>query len=530
MANQQILDYLNQYKNQFSQEALVSELKKAGHSDNEIKEAINLAYNHKSRFFLKSKFKKISIFIFLIILLSWGLMKIKEEIDVRNNLAIKDEEFLPMRFGGLFSKYGYINKEGKILIKPKFFYVENFSDGLAKVMINDSLPFGFFPRGIKTGYINKKGKFVIKPTLREGSFECPGNFHEGVVRICIRDKVGYMNRRGEFITKPIFDDGFDFFEGIGRVRIGDKKGFINTEGKYIVEPKFGSATDFSEGLAAVCLEGEKNYEHRCGFIDKTGKFVIGSQLFISIPLSFSEGLAAVETKNGWGFIDRTGKFVIEPGFKGAENFRDSIARVYTQKRFALIDKTGQVISPLEVNDVDYFFEGLAAINIGGIVRYNLHSDSEDIDIGGKWGYIDRTGKIIIEPIFSSVKQFSDGLAAVKYKDKWGFINKEGKFVVEPQYDCVDSFSEGMAAVGYNNKSNVDITLEEWQNCENIDYRWTGQWGYINQGGSLIIKPQFYEANPFSGGIALVKYNNSKGQIANYNMMNYINKDGNFIWK
>jgi hypothetical protein len=39
----------------------------------------------------------------------------------------------------------------------------------------------------------------------------------------------------------------------------------------------------------------------------------------------------------------------------------------------------------------------------------------------KWGFIDKTGKWAILPVFDDVWAFSEGLAKVKYNGKIGFI-------------------------------------------------------------------------------------------------------------
>ena len=58
-------------------------------------------------------------------------------------------------------------------------------------------------------------------------------------------------------------------------------------------------------------------------------------------------------------------------------------------------------------------------------------------IGDKWGYIDKSGKIVIEPQFDDASSFSEGLAAVCLGDycplrgKWGYIDKSGEYVWEP---------------------------------------------------------------------------------------------------
>jgi len=49
----------------------------------------------------------------------------------------------------------------------------------------------------------------------------------------------------------------------------------------------------------------------------------------------------------------------------------------------------------------------------------------------KYGYIDKTGKIVIEPKFDNAWSFSEGLARVKIDDKDGYIDKTGKYVWEP---------------------------------------------------------------------------------------------------
>ena len=65
--------------------------------------------------------------------------------------------------------------------------------------------------------------------------------------------------------------------------------------------------------------------------------------------------------------------------------------------------------------------------------------------------------------FDEAKRFSEGLAAVRIGDektgKWGFIERTGKVVVTPQFDFASKFSEGLAAVRIGDDK-------------------TGRWGYI----------------------------------------------------
>ena len=64
----------------------------------------------------------------------------------------------------------------------------------------------------------------------------------------------------------------------------------------------------------------------------------------------------------------------------------------------------------------------------------------------KYGFIDKSGKVVIELQFDDAGYFSEGLACVEKDDKYFFIDKSGKVVIEPQFDEVGDFSEGLAKV------------------------------------------------------------------------------------
>jgi hypothetical protein len=55
--------------------------------------------------------------------------------------------------------------------------------------------------------------------------------------------------------------------------------------------------------------------------------------------------------------------------------------------------------------------------------------------------------MIIRPEFYDICDFKEGLAGVQVGGKWGYINKEGNMVIKPQFDSAVPFSEGLAVVG-----------------------------------------------------------------------------------
>ena len=131
-----------------------------------------------------------------------------------------------------------------------------------------------------------------------------------------------------------------------------------------------------------------------------------------------------------------------------------------------------------------------------------------IEVKGKHGYIDSSGKIVIRPQFDEAWGFSEGLAPVLVGDKWGFIDKTGTIVIAPQFFEVMPFKEGLAIVGAFFKSGP------------INAR-VGNYGYIDHTGHFAIAPQFAVAFGFSNGLARIQTEDYKD--------GYIDKSGKVVF-
>ncbi len=199
-----------------------------------------------------------------------------------------------------------------------------------------------------------------------------------------------------------------------------------------------------------------------GFMDKTGKIVVGP----------------------WETFDWNGKKYgtdsYKPLFFEVMPFVEGMAGIcfYDEAKSSLdmngicgfIDKTGKIVVEPKYKQISYFSEGLAAV-------------SENPDkYGAKFGYIDRTGKMVIEPKFTSKNPFNDGLAAAQEfvgKDtKSGYIDPTGKFVIEKNYKFLYGFADGHSIVENASsqkviidKSGKEIKTIATESAGNIDYNY-----------------------------------------------------------
>jgi hypothetical protein len=70
-----------------------------------------------------------------------------------------------------------------------------------------------------------------------------------------------------------------------------------------------------------------------------------------------------------------------------------------------------------------------------------------IRMNGVWGYVDRSGRMVIPPQFEWSRQFSEGVVSATDKDhREGYIDLQGKWAIAPQFDAAFSFVNGVAAV------------------------------------------------------------------------------------
>ncbi len=158
----------------------------------------------------------------------------------------------------------------------------------------------------------------------------------------------------------------------------------------------------------------------------------------------SYDLIAVETDGKWGYIDKSGKYSINPQFKQAFLFADGLALVQSQDdKYGYIGEDGKFIINPTYKSAAAFSEGLAFVTIEN----------------GFPTCIDSKGEIKFELREAAVaSSFHEGMASIKIKDKWGFIDKDGKVVINPQFDKVLEFKEGLAGVAMKKDKSKKILI------------------------------------------------------------------------
>jgi hypothetical protein len=273
------------------------------------------------------------------------------------------------------------------------------------------------------------------------------------------------------------------------IREGRQFGFINRSGTVVIPPQYDAVNEFHEGLARVYLGSQ------AGYIDTKGKLVIPAKW--STAGDFEQGRALVSNEGKYSIIDKQGKVVAEIPHRVLGEFHGGLAVIQRARTtgadgkaipsaYGYIDRSGKIIIEPQFMPAGAFPDDGDGLAVGGLERH--------------WVYFDRKGKIVMRVSMEGKDRadgFHDGLVRMKEGFFWGYKNAAGEWAIAPKFDEAGDFENGRARV----------ELE-------------GKWTLIDKTGQKIqLPPGPRQIRPYSDGLALAAerdrngYLDAKGELA-----------------
>ncbi|MFC4256430.1 hypothetical protein GRI97_10115 [Altererythrobacter xixiisoli] len=313
-------------------------------------------------------------------------------------------------------------------------------------------------------------------------------------------------------------------------------GFVDQSGRIVQAPVFEEApTEFSGDWVAVRKSGKWGFINlRSG--EETGwnfdkvRSAGQRELFVHGPEPVAVG-------DAWGFVNAEGRMAAEPQFALADPFGvDGLARVGRADpadgtmRYGFVDRSGRIVVPPIYTDAMPFSAGMAVVKIDG-----------------KSGAVDTQGRQIIATTFSIIGNFADnGLAPARSdgQSPFGYIGRDGAFRIPAQFYFAGSFTpsetlggmdapDGLARVGLPDgrtgyidaagqvkaRFPADMTARgiSPNGMVLIESRDSNMYGYADQSGRLVIAPRFTGAGAFAA--------NGLARVRTNNRQGYIAADG-----
>ncbi len=280
-------------------------------------------------------------------------------------------------------------------------------------------------------------------TSSKNKYESVIVFNEKFAAVSKNGKYGFINEYDKLVIPFTYDYADNFFQGRALVKLYGQYGFINTSGKVVVPLIYDMAERF-EGYSTKVEKGNLRYT-----IDQNGK-TISTAVEINPtpkkPVSYSykgeyvDGIARIIISSKYGYVDSFDNIVVPAIYEQIQFFHKThSATANLNGKWGLINRAGKTILPFIYDDL--FKEN-------AFFRASMKN---------KWGTIDSLGKIKIPFTYEKMEYFWVGLAPVQLNKKWGYINEKGKVIIPIKYDYAgpyNRFKDELFVVGIKNKRGV----------------------------------------------------------------------------
>lgn len=405
---------------------------------------------------------------------------IYEEIDT---LQFKEGELLVKKDG----KYGVINIKGATLVKTQYdkievdkFYEEGNSYKKAGYIVSKTTEEGY-----RYGYVNLEGKEIIE-TKYNDLYRITEIDSDDIYIICAENgKYGLLKNDKQIIDNEYQSLAYNESNNTVTALKGKKYGVISTTGKIIIPFEYkqiditgeyiyatttdenvkifdsnGKETNMSENMAVINVDNT-DYKIYIDTIDGKTKYSIykNEEKITNNEYTYIQYLSdnyfiACNINGKLGIIDDTEKTKIEFNYNSIQQIENTNmvqAVNNSTKMTEIYSKEMTKICELENATIENNKEYLRIYN-DSETKYVSKEEREITNLevftnnkifaakqGDKWGFVDASGKKIVDYKYEKVTEVNKyGFAGIKQDGKWGVINSEGKIVVEPKYELNDN--------------------------------------------------------------------------------------------
>lgn len=377
-------------------------------------------------------------------------------------------------------KYGAINIKGKIIIKPEYdqISIDNYYN--SETMYKAS---GFIVKkknedSYKYGYINSKGKMLLPPEYTEISRINEIIEDKNVYLLVLKEGQAGVVKNNKVVLDFEYEDiSYNLFNNMFIIQRNSKSGIADIKGKVIIQPEYDSIM-FGGIYVNAIKDGEVTV------LDINGKKLDNNNIYAKLPTTNPNYYITIDKNEIYRIVDKDNNIKIENNYTYIEHIKDDYFIIYKNGKNGIIDLSGKSIADLKYNSI-FKISGTEIVqaninstnnitllnkemkivcnmnnaNIEKKENYVVIYSKDDMKyfdysgneisyknlypnnklyakkINGKWGFIDKADKLIIQNEYEMVTEFNNyGFAGIKKDGKWGVVNSEGTIIQEPIYE------------------------------------------------------------------------------------------------
>lgn len=286
-------------------------------------------------------------------------------------------------------------------------------------------------KGNKLGLINRHNEITI--ALQYDSLESAGKN-----LLAFRASAGWqlIGMDGQVKTNKAYQSLVplqDYY--VARYR--GYEGLVNADGKEILHCVFDSVLQINATMAAVKFRGQY------GIMDFEQNWKVAPQAFPLQPINDSRYLHRQPNQSFLKSFD--GQIIYFTPYP-AKFERDYWTEYLPGGRERRLSYNG---TELPVPPTASATSMQPVVRVTRVLRES--EGMRGVQKDGKFGFVDKKGKLRIANRYDSIQDFSEGLAPIKLIGKWGFINMRDQIAVQPNYQWVSGFKQGICLAQQNGK-------------------------------------------------------------------------------
>lgn len=315
----------------------------------------------------------------------------------------------------------FVDRKGGLKFKSSWKNVPVFSGSYAKVSFQDGV----------NGFIDVNGKTKLRVS---GGWSFVGEYTDDLILMTHAStaKFKYIDSRGRDAFDQEYQQAKRMMEGVAWVSEQWKKSssvrsvtdvkwnLVDKKGKIVFTLSAGAepVDDFFD--SGVCrVRMDRNQPAKVTYINKVGDEVFSELDIGGVPPRFYGGYAVVKG----GLLDSKGVYTLKPeaGFSMlSSQVTEGVVLASKGKNFYIIDaKSGESIAMFPFG----YKPGKEGAQCG-LIRFSDASDPR------KFGFVNRAGKVVIEPQYLLASAFVNGFSQIRsadYKTK-AVINLHGEVI------------------------------------------------------------------------------------------------------
>ena len=363
-------------------------------------------------------------------------------------------------------KYGAINIKGKIIIKPEYdqISIDNYYN--SETMYKAS---GFIVKkknedSYKYGYINSKGKMLLPPEYTEISRINEIIDDKNVYLLVLKEGQAGVVKNNKVVLDFEYEDiSYNLFNNMFIIQRNSKSGIADIKGKVIIQPEYDSIM-FGGIYVNAIKDGEVTV------LDINGKKLDNNNIYAKLPTTNPNYYITIDKNEIYRIVDKDNNIKIENNYTYIEHIKDDYFIIYKNGKNGIIDLSGKSIADLKYNSI-FKISGTEIVqaNINSTNNITLLNKEMKIVCNMNNANIEKKENYVVIYSKDDMKYFdysgneisyknlypNNKLYAKKINGKWGFIDKADKLIIQNEYEMVTEFNNyGFAGIKKDGKWGV----------------------------------------------------------------------------